>query len=66
MPALEMEYRFTYRSAEQGDFIEGIRAMVIDKDRSPKWQHSLIDSLLPAATAMLLPLGAQTLDLTET
>ena len=40
--------------------------MVIDKDRSPKWQHSLIDSLLPAATAMLLPLGAQTLDLTET
>ena len=66
MPALEMEYRFTYRSAEQGDFIEGIRAMVIDKDRSPKWQHSLTDSLLPAATAMLRPLGAQTLDLTET
>ena len=64
--ALEMEYRFTYRAAEQGDFIEGIRAMVIDKDKSPKWQHSLTGSLLPAASAMLRPLGANSLNLTET
>ena len=64
--ALEMEYRFTYRAAEQGDFIEGIRAMVIDKDKSPKWQHSLTESLLPAASAMLRPLGANSLNLTET
>ena len=65
-PALEMEYRFTYRAAEQGDFIEGIRALVIDKDKTPKWQHSLTDSLLPAASAMLRPLGVHSLDLTET
>ena len=25
---------------EHGDFLEGIRAAIIDKDRSPQWQHS--------------------------
>ena len=63
--ALGMEYRFTYRAAEQGDFIEGIRAMVIDKDKSPKWRHAMTDPLLPAASAMLRPLGPHSLDLTE-
>ena len=66
VPALEMEYRFTHRSAEEGDFIEGIRALVIDKDKSPKWQHGLTDPLLAAASAMLRPLGPLSLDLTET
>jgi enoyl-CoA hydratase len=66
VPALEMEYRFTHRSAEEGDFIEGIRALVIDKDKSPKWQHGLTDPLLSAASAMLRPLGPLSLDLTET
>jgi enoyl-CoA hydratase/carnithine racemase len=64
--ALGMEYRFTYRAAEHGDFIEGIRAMVIDKDKFPKWRHAMTDPLLPAASAMLRPLGAHSLDLTET
>lgn len=38
--ALAQEYRFTYRSMEQGDFLEGIRAAIIDKDRNPKWAHA--------------------------
>lgn len=59
--ALEMEYRFTHRAIEQGDFLEGIRAAVIDKDRAPKWQHSLDDLPQIAATQMLLPLGADAL-----
>ena len=63
--ALEMEYRFTYRSAERGDFIEGIRALVIDKDRNPKWKHKLSDALLTESSAMLRPLGQQKLDLSE-
>lgn len=37
--ALGLEYRFTARASEQGDFIEGIRAQIIDKDRNPKWAH---------------------------
>ena len=38
--ALDLEYRFTARAMEHGDFLEGIRAAIIDKDRSPKWQFA--------------------------
>ncbi len=55
--ALELEYRFTHRAMEHGDFIEGIRAQVIDKDQSPKWQHGLDEPLRSAAAKMLEPLG---------
>lgn len=37
--ALGHEFRYTFRSAEQGDFIEGIRAAIIDRDRNPQWRH---------------------------
>jgi enoyl-CoA hydratase/carnithine racemase len=40
--SLDYEYRFTSRALEFSDFLEGIRAQVIDKDRSPKWQHKHI------------------------
>ena len=58
--ALEMEYRYTHRAQEQGDFLEGIRAAVIDKDRAPRWLHASIEAVSGAAVAaMLMPLGAQ-------
>lgn len=38
--ALDYEYRFTSRAMQHGDFIEGIRAAIIDRDRSPRWQHA--------------------------
>ena len=37
--ALRCEYRFTARAMEFGEFLEGIRAAIIDKDRTPNWQH---------------------------
>ena len=40
--ALDKEYQYTARSQEFGDFQEGIRATVIDKDRNPKWKHDNI------------------------
>ena len=40
--ALDKEYQYTARSQEFGDFQEGIRAAVIDKDRNPKWKHANI------------------------
>lgn len=56
--ALRNEYRFSHRVAEQGDFREGIRAAIIDKDKSPKWAHDGIDGASPGdVTAMLMPLG---------
>ncbi|MFK7834867.1 MAG: enoyl-CoA hydratase/isomerase family protein [Sulfitobacter sp.] len=61
--ALELEYRFTYRASEHGDFLEGIRAAIIDKDRTPKWQYADMDVPLAAVSKMLQPLGAQALTL---
>ncbi len=63
-PALELEYRFTFRSVDQGDFVEGIRAQIIDKDRNPKWKHDSIDTVTAVdVSRMLMPLGADKLKL---
>jgi len=59
--ALGLEYRFTYRAMEQGDFLEGIRAAIIDKDRDPQWQHALENLPGTAVSSMLMPLGADAL-----
>lgn len=63
--ALDMEYRFTYRSMEHGDFIEGIRAQIIDKDRNPKWQHELKAVPPVDVSKMLIPLGKNGLTFEE-
>lgn len=56
--ALQQEYRFTHRSASDGDFVEGIRAAVIDKDRNPRWRHARTEDVTPDEVAqMLAPLG---------
>lgn len=60
--ALEQEFRFTYRSMDQGDFLEGVRAQIIDKDRNPTWKHDSIDTVPSLeVTQMLMPLGADAL-----
>ena len=55
--ALELEYRFTFRAMEHGDFLEGIRAAIIDKDRNPSWKHALDKVPAVAVSFMLRPLG---------
>ncbi len=37
--ALGNEFRAAYRLAALGDFREGIRAAIVDKDRAPVWAH---------------------------
>ena len=32
-----MEYRLTVRLYEHGEFLEGVRALIVDKDKAPKW-----------------------------
>jgi enoyl-CoA hydratase len=62
--ALELEYRFTARAMEHGDFLEGIRAAIIDKDRTPRWRHDSMEAPTNReVSAMLLPLGADSLKL---
>ncbi len=65
--ALDQEFRYTYRCAAQGDFIEGIRAAIIDRDRKPVWKHKSWDEI-PASEilAMTSPLGEHALQWEET
>ena len=51
---LQLEYRFTYRSMSHGEFIEGIRAQIIDKDRSPNWQRARLEDLTSDDIATML------------
>jgi enoyl-CoA hydratase/carnithine racemase len=64
--ALALEYRFTFRSMEHADFLEGIRAAIIDKDRNPHWRHAGPEAV-PAEDVerMLAPLGAEELTFGE-
>ncbi|MEM8951113.1 MAG: enoyl-CoA hydratase/isomerase family protein [Pseudomonadota bacterium] len=56
--ALAAEYRYTWRSLEEGEFMEGIRAAVIDKDREPRWAKSGLEQVTEAdVEVMLAPLG---------
>lgn len=52
--ALQQEYRFTSRSAPEGDFVEGIRAAIIDKDRTPRWQHASVEDVSAETVAAML------------
>lgn len=55
--ALRQEYRFSYRAQNEADFLEGIRALIIDKDFSPKWKHTNLCVPSSEVSEMLAPLG---------
>ena len=59
--AVRREYRFTSRSIEHGELMEGIRAAIIDKDRAPKWRDTLQTVPPERIAAMLASLGADEL-----
>jgi len=43
--ALRNEYRIVSTCLQDGELVEGIRAMVIDKDRAPKWKYPTLESV---------------------
>ncbi len=61
--ALDLEYRFTSRAMEHGDLLEGIRAAIIDKDRTPSWQFADQNVPVIAVSKMLMPLKENALHL---
>jgi enoyl-CoA hydratase len=53
-PALERELALTAHVTRHPDFAEGVRAMVVDKDRNPRWSPGRIEDVdLAAISAML-------------
>jgi enoyl-CoA hydratase len=52
--ALDAELRLTRHVAVHPDFAEGVRAMVVDKDRTPRWSPPAIADVSPAAIAAML------------
>jgi len=43
--AMTMEYRLSQALLSGNDFYEGIRALLVDKDRSPKWQPANLEDI---------------------
>jgi enoyl-CoA hydratase len=51
--ALEAEFALMRSVMGHPDFAEGVRAMVVDKDRSPRWQPTRIEAVDPAVISAL-------------
>ena len=52
------EFRLCVRLFEDGEFIEGVRALMVDKDRKPKWSPARLEEVRPElVTAYLAPLA---------
>jgi enoyl-CoA hydratase len=50
---LDAEFALTHTTMAHSDFIEGVRAMVVDKDRAPRWQPPRIEDVNPSDIAAL-------------
>ncbi len=46
--AMSMEMRIAARLVEAHDFTEGVRAVIIDKDNSPRWDPDTLGGVTPA------------------
>lgn len=54
---MKQEYCGATRMVSRHDFKEGVRAMMVDKDKSPKWEPAELSQVDPAAvTGILEPL----------
>lgn len=48
---LQMDYDLVGHFIEHSDFYEGIRAVLVDKDKSPRWQPDTLDAVSAADVA---------------
>jgi enoyl-CoA hydratase len=46
---LQQEFRIAQTCLREPDFIEGIRAAIIDKDRNPRWRPNQLEDVTPEA-----------------
>jgi hypothetical protein len=43
--SMKMEFRMVRRCMEGHDFFEGVRALIIDKDKSPRWSPATVEGV---------------------
>ncbi|MDR9440119.1 MAG: enoyl-CoA hydratase/isomerase family protein [Halomonas sp.] len=55
--AFRDELGLSVQCCRQGDFVEGVRALLIDKDKAPRWQHTSVAGVPQAdIQALMTPL----------
>lgn len=61
---MRMEYRITWRKVQSHDFIEGVRAVILDKDDAPAWSPSSLEEVSEAhVDGFFAPLGEHELEI---
>lgn len=60
---LDLEYRMAHAMSAQPDFVEGVRARLVDKDRAPRWAPPTLDEVDPDLVATWLDPGDHELGL---
>ena len=56
---MRMEYRIGARVVQRPDFLEGVRAVIVDKDNAPKWNPATLSGVTEAMLdAIFAPLAA--------
>jgi enoyl-CoA hydratase len=56
---MAMEYRIAHRLAVSHDFLEGVRAVILDKDNAPRWKPANLEAVSTAAIdAIFAPLAS--------
>ena len=58
--ALRFEYALTRRFVETGAFLEGVRAQIIDKDRTPRWPHPTLAEVTDAEVSTMFEPASDT------
>jgi enoyl-CoA hydratase len=48
---LEQDLRLAAAMADSADFVEGVRALLIDRDNAPRWRHQSLAEVDPAEVA---------------
>lgn len=41
----EMEYKISQGFMDHTEFFEGVRALLVDKDRNPQWKHKHVNEV---------------------